>query len=355
MSQAQASNPDLEALAAILGPELAHFAPLIPQAMAQELLRDDRGFIARHQLGEALLARLRPEMRHWTTPDVLRTLDPRSPFARNRMQAVAGALAPVACRAFPGFCYYPYVPFGHVAEGRSEAPLIVAVHGSSRNPKDLRDAYATFAERLGCFVLAPLFPLDLTTRVPDEEYKQLVGDRVRYDRLLWAMVEELAAITTTRFSRILLFGFSGGAQFAQRLLHVDPGRLDGVALGAPTYVTLPDRDRGWWSGIGDFERLFGKPLDFEAMRSVPVQLLCGSADELDCDIYDAEEMGLDAAAYAGYGRNRQQRIAVLARAWARMGIPTEQVRIEGAGHAFLPLLEASKPFFERILLGAGVP
>lgn len=343
-------SPDRARLAAILGPALAHFAEIVPEQMAQELLREDRGFIARHQLSEALLARLQPEMRHWATPDVLRTLAPGSPLARSRMQAVAGALAPIACRSFPGFCYYPYIPFGHLAEGRSEAPLIVAVHGSSRNPKDLRDAYAEFAERLGCFVLAPLFPLDLGAPVPDEEYKQLTGASLRYDRLLWAMVEELAAIAGTRFDTVLLFGFSGGAQFAQRLFHVDPGRLHALALGAPSYVTLPDRERDWWAGLRNFECRFGKPADFDAMRRVPVQLSCGSADDLDCDIYDPAEMGLDAAAYARYGRNRQQRLDRLAQAWADIGIAAERVMVEGAGHAFGPLLEASKPFFERVVV-----
>lgn len=355
MPQASEPHSEPEQLAALLGPELARFAPVIPRAMANELLRNDRGFIARYQLSEALLARLRPEMRHWTTPQVLRTLAAHSPLARNRMQAVAGALAPIMSREYPAFCYYPYVPFGHVAEERREAPLIVAVHGSSRNPKDLRDAYAEFAERLGCFVLAPLFPLDLNARVPDEDYKQLVGDGIRYDLLLWAMVAELSAIVSTRFTRILLFGFSGGAQFAQRLLHVDAGRLDAVALGAPTYVTLPDADHGWWTGIADFERLFGKPVELEAMRRVPIQLLWGSRDDLDCDIYDAGEMKLDDAAYAAYGRNRAQRVATLAQAWARIGIKAELMQVDGAGHVFAPLLEASKPFFECILRPQSAP
>lgn len=355
MPRKGAKLADREQLRSILGTELARFAPVIPEMMARELLRDDRGFIARYQLSEALLSQLGSQMRDWTTPDALRTIAPATPLARNRMQSIAGALAPIMCRAFPGFCYYPYIPFGHVAQGRGEAPLIVAVHGSSRNPKDLRDAYATFAERFGCFVLAPLFPLDLTETVPDEAYKQLIGDTVRYDRLLWTMVEDFGAVTGTRFTKLLLFGFSGGAQFAQRLLYVDPDRLDAVSLGAPSYVSLPDPTRDWWTGIGDFENRFGKPVDLDAVRDVPIQLLCGSADDLDCDIYRADEMGLDAVAFDEYGRNRQQRLGVLRDAYAQLGIESETGLVEGVGHAFGPLLEASKPFFERILRAPSSP
>lgn len=345
----QHPDADRERLREMLGEPLASYADLIPEMMAQELLRDDRGFIARYQLSQPLLSRLTAGMRSWTTADVLRSVLPDTPFSRTRMQPIAGALAAVSCQAFPAFCHYPYVPVRHMVEGRRDAPLIIAVHGSSRNPKDLRDAYAIFAEQHGCFVLAPLFPMNLATSVPDEEYKQLIGDRLRYDHVVWAMADELAAATGTRFSKVLLFGFSGGAQFAQRLLYVDPGRLAAVSLGAPSYMTLPTRERNWWTGIGDFERLFGKTVDFDALRRVPIQLLCGTEDDLDFEIYSPAEMGIGAEAYGAYGRNRKQRLFALRDAYARLGIESETQLVEGAAHAFAPLAEASKPFFERCL------
>ncbi|MES2497222.1 MAG: hypothetical protein V4618_14010 [Pseudomonadota bacterium] len=340
---------DRERLLAILGETLAPFADMIPVAMARELVHGDQGYLAPYQLSSALLSRMTPAMRDWQTPDVLRAIYPDTPLSRTRMQPIAGALAAIGCQAFPAFCHFPYVPVAHMAEGRDEAPLIIAVHGSSRNAKDLRDGFAAFAERLGCFVLAPLFPMDLDMAVPDEEYKQLVGDRLRYDRIVWAMVEELSAVVRTRFSKILLFGFSGGAQFAQRLLYVDPGRLAAVALGAPTYVTLPSTAWDWWSGLGDFESVFGKAVDWDALRRVPVQLQCGTEDRLDCDIYSAREMAMDASDFAAYGRTRIERIAVLQRHYEGTGIPSRIAMIPGAAHAWLPHVETAKPFFETIL------
>lgn len=344
-------SPDRDRLRALLGDALEGFADRIPDAMARELLHGDHGFLAPYQLSAALLSRLTPAMRGWQTADVLRAVYPETPLSRTRMQPIAGALAAVGCRAFPAFCHFPYVPVAHMAEGRGEAPLIVAVHGSSRNAKDLRDGFATFAERLGCFVLAPLFPMDLDTSVPDEEYKQLVGDRLRYDHVLWAMVEELSAAVRTRFSHILLFGFSGGAQFAQRLLYVDPRRLAAAALGAPSYVTPPSTARGWWSGLGDFERVFGKPVDWNALRRVPVQIQCGTEDRLDCDIYSAEEMAMDAPAYAAYGRTRLDRARLLQDDYEAAGMASRLELIAGAAHAWSPHVETAKPFFERILRG----
>lgn len=334
----------------MLGPDLAAFADRIPQAMARELLQGDFGFLAPYQLSSALLSRLTPAMHDWQTADVLRAIYPETPLSRTRMQPIAGALAAVNCRAFPAFCHFPYVPVAHMAEGRDTAPLIVAVHGSSRNAKDLRDGFATFAERLGCFVLAPLFPMDLDTSVPDEEYKQIVGDRLRYDHILWAMVDELSAAVRTRFSRILLFGFSGGAQFAQRLLYVDPDRLAAVALGAPSYVTLPTERWGWWSGLGDFQSVFGRPVDWPALRQVPVQIQCGTEDMLDCAIYSAEEMGVDAAAYAAFGRNRLDRARLLQDHYAAVGMTSHLDLIPGAAHAWSPHVEVAKPFFESVLI-----
>nr|WP_053000115.1 hypothetical protein [Sphingomonas sp. Y57] len=343
---------DRDQLRSMLGDELADFADHVPDAMARELLHGDHGFVAPYQLSAALLSRLTPAMRDWQTADVLRAIYPATPLSRTRMQPIAGALAAVACRTFPGFCHFPYIPVAHMAEGRDEAPLIVAVHGSSRNAKDLRDGFATFAERLGCFVLAPLFPMELDMSVPDEGYKQLVDDRWRYDHILWAMVDELSAAARTRFSAVLLFGFSGGAQFAQRLLYVDPGRLAAVALGAPSYVTLPSERWRWWSGLGDFQRLFGKPVDWPALRRVPVHIQCGTEDRLDCAIYSAEEMGLDAAAHDAFGRNRIDRARLLHEQYGREGVASRLTLISGAAHAWGPHVEVAKPFFEEQLVRA---
>src|SRR5690606_16426524 len=63
-----------------------------------------------------------------------------------------------------------------------------------------------------------------------------------------------------------------------RFLYLHPERLLGASVGAPGIVTLLDRHHDWWVGVRDFEERFGKPLDLEAIRRVPVQLVVGGAD-----------------------------------------------------------------------------
>lgn len=337
------ASPDLAALEAALGNDLARFAPNVPAAMARELLAGDPSWLAPFQIREPLLRHLRADMRDWETVDVLRAIYPPTALSPTRMQPIAGAVAAITCRAFPSLCYYPYIPVSVMADRRRTAPLVVAVHGSSRNAKDLRDELAVFAEERGCFVLAPLFPLDLDRGVPDEEYKQLTGETLRYDLAFWAMVDELSHATGVRFERIFVFGFSGGAQFAQRLPLVWAERLAGVVMGAPTYVTLPDARWRWPTGLAGFGEHFDRLPALEAMRSLPQAALCGTADDAPIRTYSREELGLDAQAFAAFGSNRIERLDALRRAYTDLGLPIECHHVEGAGHAWQPILRRAKP------------
>lgn len=338
-----------DVLERLLGDRLAAYAARLPLAMARELAAGDHSYLAPFQLCESLLSRLTPEMRDWQTVDVLRAVYRQNALSRTRMQPIAGSVAAIQCRAWPSLCQYPYIPVKAMAERRSSAPLIVAVHGSSRNAKELRDELAPFAEEHGCFVLAPLFPLDLDRAAPDEEYKRLTGETLRYDRALWSMIDELAAAVGVRFDRVYLFGFSGGAQFAQRLPFVDADRLSGVVMGAPTYVTLPDPHWRWPTGLADFADRFGQKPAIEAMRALPHAIVCGTADDAPVAIYSRAELGLDPEAFETYGANRLARMDALERAYRKAGIPLESHLLEGAGHAALPILRHAKPILKSWL------
>lgn len=341
-----------DALSEMLGEDLKHHAANVPVAMARELAGGDFSFLAPYQLCEALLSRITPAMRDWATPDVLREIYPETPLSRTRMQPIAGSVAAISCRAFPQLSYYPYIPVRLLSQRCRTAPLIVSIHGSSRNPKDMRDELALFAEEAGALVLAPLFPLDLERSVPDEEYKHLNGEKIRFDTALWAMIEEFSEAVGMRFDRIFLFGFSGGAQFAQRLPYVDADRLSGVVLGAPTYVTLPDHGWNWPTGLADFEGIFGKPPAWDGLRRLNHVILCGSQDNQPIAIYGQDELGVDPETFAAYGRDRLDRAAMIERKYRHIGIPVESARIDGAGHAWRPLLRAAKPYL-RGWLGQG--
>jgi len=340
---------NLQALRQLLGTDLAEFAENIPTMMARELLINDTGFISRHQLSRSLLEKFTPDMKDWTSPDALRAILPETPFHRTRMQPIAGALAAVSCQAYPEFSYYPYIPLVSQVERRKSVPLIIAVHGSSRNPKDYRDQYATYAEEHGCFVLAPLFPMSLDNTIPDEEYKYLDGDRTRYDHVLWAMVDELASAANVDFSCIILFGFSGGAQFGHRLLYVCPDKIDALSIAAPGFITLASDQHDWWVGVRDLEQRFGQKFNPEALQDTAIQLICGADDRIDYEIYSQEELRLGDADYALYGRNRTARIQALKKSMEQIGLAPQLDFVEGTAHTLAPLIESSKPFISAVL------
>lgn len=333
----------------VLGPDLERFCDVVPDMMAQELVADDRGFICNYQLSRCLLSRLSPSMKSWTSPDVLRHLLPTSPLSRMRMQPMAGSIAAISSARYPQFSYYPYLPVSHLLERRTSAPLIALIHGSSRNPAVYRDELAEFAERHGCFLVAPLFPIDLADPVPDEQYKYLTGRNLRYDEVLLSMIDELSDLTRTTFDRILMFGFSGGAQFAHRFFYVRPQVLSALSIGAPGFITLSSMEHDWWLGLRDIESVFGVPQSVDDMRRVPVQLVCGAEDDIEYEIYSRGELGLDESEYDAYGKNRIQRIRALKKVYDELGVSNELKFVPGAAHELRPLVAAAKPFLRKCL------
>ena len=71
-----------------------------------------------------------------------------------------------------------------------------------------------------------------------EGFKYMREGDIRYDRVLLAMVDEVAQKLETRFDRFMMFGFSGGGHFVHRFFYLHPGRLLAASIGSPGAVTL---------------------------------------------------------------------------------------------------------------------
>jgi len=322
-----------DALLEMLGEAFGPYLSIFPVAMALELLQGDTCFVTPDQISLALAQRFRPRHRLMITPDVLKDLLPPTAFQRTRFQPLYGRLGMLASLAQPGFGYFAYVPLSYMLEPRGDARLIVAVHGSSRNAREQRDAFACLAEAQGCFVLAPVFPIEMDQQVPDEAYKHIVGGSRRYDRILLDMIDEFAGQVGLSFSRIVFFGFSGGAQYCHRFFYAHPRRVDALALVAPGYTTLPRRDSDWWVGWRDFHEIFGHEPDVAEMTRTPVLILCGQDDTAPAEVYSRDELGLSQEAYARYGRNRVQRAARLHEELCALGICAQLSLLQGSGHS----------------------
>lgn len=253
----------------------------------------------------------------------------------------AGRTPSFNCQAHPSFSYCLYVP-------RSGQPrsLLVAVHDTMRNNQALRDLFADYAESTGTLVLAPLFPARLDDPHELDHYKYLRTGAVRYDEVVLDMTAEVAERYQLDVGRFALFGFSGGAHFAHRFLYVWPQRLSALVVAAPGSVTLPDTRHRWWAGLADFEERFGRPVDWEALRRVPVHVAVGVLDTDTSGTVQTPDHpnwveGADVA-----GRSRVDRARSLGEHLRRAGVEAGYEELPGAGHEVGPAVGAAIRFLE---------
>jgi len=219
----------------------------------------------------------------------------------------------IALQADQRFSYALHVPQGYRTTSSSiqKFDVIVAVHGSNRPAMAYRDGFADLARKLGCFVLAPLFPIGIIEPGDVDNYKYIAFRGLRYDLILLSMMAEVEARYGVAFQRIALHGFSGGGQFVHRFYYLHPERLAAVSIGAPGKVTLLDDTRPWWVGTADVQQRFGSKIDLNALRAVKVQLVIGAndVDDREIRVEEGSRNWMEGANEAG--RNRLERIQTL--------------------------------------------
>lgn len=254
-----------------------------------------------------------------------------------------------ALQSDPRFSYCTYMPSSHVPGSDHEYPLVVLVHGSLRNAYELRDQFVDFGERHQCALLAPLFPCGIFGPDDFNNYKHLAYDGLRYDLILLDMIAEISSIFPLQADRVLMHGFSGGAQFALRFLYLHPDRLRGVSIAAPGTVTLPGDDRPWWVGTSDMETVFGASLRPELLRKVPVQLVIGAEDTSPEGVTVGQQSSFAMTGANDAGATRMERLHCLRDGLARIGVPAELEIVPGVAHDGAGIQGPVKKFFGRIL------
>ncbi|HSO06607.1 MAG TPA: PHB depolymerase family esterase [Pelomicrobium sp.] len=161
----------------------------------------------------------------------------------------------------PPLRYFLYVPRSAPARG---APLLVTVHGISRNARQHARMFAPLAERYGVVLVAPLFDAD---RFPD--YQRLGRRGGRPDLVLADVLRDVQADTGAATDKIFLFGYSGGGQFVHRFAMAYPQRVQGYVVGASGWYTLPDPGRRFPYGTlpaPELPELAFDPARFTAVR-----------------------------------------------------------------------------------------
>ena len=171
----------------------------------------------------------------------------------------------------PGLAYFVYRP-QHAAAG---APMLVTVHGISRNARQHARLFAPFAEHAGVVVVSPLFARE---RFPAH---QRLGRNVGGEdpsAVLERIVAEAARLTGADGARLYLFGYSGGGQFVHRYVLAHPERVGGYVIGAAGWYTFPDARRRYPYGLGRNAKLDVRGIDLPRFLAVPGCVLVGERD-----------------------------------------------------------------------------
>jgi pimeloyl-ACP methyl ester carboxylesterase len=119
------------------------------------------------------------------------------------------------------------------------------VHGVSRNAVEHLESFAEIAGG-ACAIVAPVFDED---RYPHYQKLGIGHDEPRADLALDTALAALSERTGLCTSRMDIFGFSGGAQFAHRYAMLHPNRIRSLNLAAAGYYTFLDEETAWPRGL----------------------------------------------------------------------------------------------------------
>lgn len=274
-----------------------------------------------------------------------------SDIAAERRRALydRGFTISFACKADPRFSYVMYVP-----EDLGEGPapdLLVLIHGTGRAQSEYRQTFGEFGRYNNCVILAPLFPAGVRGDDERDGYKYILEGDIRYDEIVLSMVEEVEQRLSCSFPKFMMFGFSGGGHFTHRFLYLHPERIKAASIGSPGSVTLLDHSRDWWVGIRNMKELFGKEVDFEALRKVPVHLCVGGADTETWEITHQPGSPRWMEGCNDAGATRIERNNALKKSLESHGVTVVQDIVPNVAHSMTGVSLKVKNFFRSVLRG----
>jgi len=216
------------------------------------------------------------------------------------------------------------------------APVMVSVHGLMRDATKQPVAFSKMCEERGAVMMAPIFRNDA-----HKDYQRLgrKGRGNRADSLLHRLLAEVASLSGADTTRIHLFGFSGGAQFAHRYAMAHPDRVARVVVAAAGWYTFPDPHERFPYGIRPTRALKGVTFDPDTFLRVPVTVLIGSLDTT------TENMRNTARTVAQQGATRLDRarkwVSAMRDAATAMGLEPQVslTEVPGIGHSFAEFCE----------------
>lgn len=184
-----------------------------------------------------------------------------------------------------------YVHYAPKAVQRTDL-VLMAVHGISRNAAEHAQAFESTADRLGCHLIAPHFDRESFRGF---QILGLSGHGRRADHALQAALADLRRFGVDADARMILTGYSGGAQFAHRYALAHPRRVAMLLVAAAGWYTMPDADLPFPRGCGTGTDA-SVNFDPVALLTVPLLVMVGARDTerdaaLRCDAWVDRDQG----------------------------------------------------------------
>jgi pimeloyl-ACP methyl ester carboxylesterase len=198
----------------------------------------------------------------------------------------------------------PGVPECFVANLVPDQPVLVAIHGISRNAAEIAMRFAIHPAFGKVSIIAPLF-----TREHFGKYQQLrthKDGQARSDQALIRLLEDIADEHRIATDRFCLFGFSGGAQMAHRFAMFHPERVERLCAVSAGWYSLPRADLAYPYGIANAS---GEPLVGPEFLDIPATVIVGERD-----IQTDASVRQHALINEHQGDNRRQRAEAYVRA-----------------------------------------
>jgi dienelactone hydrolase len=234
----------------------------------------------------------------------------------------------------PAHEYFVYLPGGAGAG----APVFVGVHGISRNADELVRLFAPYCEKANVVLAAPFF-----SQGHSSDYQRLgrSGRGPRADLALHSILEEIAWMTGADTSRVHLFGFSGGAQFAHRYTMAYPHRVAAAVISAAGWYTFPDPRRRYPYGIRASRDLPGVRFDPEEFLRVPITAMVGDRDTSTSDLRSTPRVARQGVDRVERARNWVEAMRAAAKA-CRLEPLVSFEPIPGGDHSFKGLMDGGR-------------
>ncbi|HVG97183.1 MAG TPA: alpha/beta fold hydrolase [Chloroflexota bacterium] len=229
--------------------------------------------------------------------------------------------------------YTVYTP--QTLVGAPPAPVTVLVlHGIGGNGPGMAASLLPVARAQGWTVVAPTIPYG-DWRDP----AQLTREELALQPQMAGLLDAVPAETGVALGqRVLIFGFSRGAQTALRFAMLYPDRVRAVAACSAGTYTLPTATIKTASGgtmaaplpfgVADMEQQVGHKLDAARFAAVRVLIGVGANDNREGDVPRQWDPFV--------GKTRVERAERFAASLTEMGMPAKMVVVPATGHELTP-------------------